>query len=141
MEPAAVQQPQIFCRKTRCEIGGCLYAPLKSCASAYQSLGDSPRTVKIDQKVVIYNPEHFQVVPAAKVDSFFYKLLGWQCIPLAPVDACVCAVGAIVRTGKTGGIHSPAAPAATLIRVEVREMIGLWRHIHEGFKRSLGSED
>jgi len=141
MEPTAIQQLQIVDRKPSGEVSSCLYAPLKACSSAHKTFRDGSCTVKIDQKVVVHYPQHLEVVPASEINCLFDKLFRGQRIPLASVDTCIRTVATVIRAGEAGGIHGPPLAAETFIGVEVGEMIGLWRHIHEGPEDPLRSED
>ena len=96
-----------------------------------QSFRDSARAIEVDHEVVVDDPEHLEPVAAGEVDGLFDKLFGRESVPLAAVDAGIGAVGAVERAGEPGGVHGPALSAATLVGVEVGNVVRLGGHIHE----------
>jgi hypothetical protein len=85
----------------------------------------------IHQEIVIDNPQQFQVVTAHQVGGLFHHLVRIERIPLAAVHAIVGAVAAVVGAGEAGDIHGPAAAATSLIRIEIGQVIRLWRQVHD----------
>src|ERR1700722_3886815 len=126
-----MQEFQVFDREPRGEVCRCLNGPLERGASTHEAFGDGTRTVKIDQEVVVYDPEHLQVVSTTKIDGLLDKLLGRQRIPFASIDAGVCTITAVIGASEAGGIHGPTLSANAFIGIEVRKMIGLGRHVDE----------
>src|SRR5690242_4320475 len=101
MKAATMQEFKVFKRETRGEVGCRLNAPLEVRIFANQALRDGARPIKVNQEVIVDDPQHFEAIPAAEVDGLFDKLLGRQCIPFASVDACIRTVPAVVGARET----------------------------------------
>src|SRR5277367_2623825 len=132
MKAAAMQKFKVFERKARGEVCCCLNTPLKFGTGAHETLGDRTGTIKINQKVIVHDPQHLQVVSAAQVYGLFDKLFGGQGIPLASVDACIRAITTVIGAGETRGIHRPSFATDTLVCIEVGEVVSLRRHVYKG---------
>src|ERR1700730_74734 len=98
MKPTASQKSQIFRAKPCREIRRRLDTPLEAGASRFQPVGKQTRTVEIDQKIVVDNPQHLEAIASGQINCFFDKLLGGQRVPLSSVHAGIGAVRTIERT-------------------------------------------